>query len=132
MILAFLAAIGLLPSHAVDMAPPRVMLATTFDVASIDPGNPRDELACAPGHHLDRVTPVVAHRTLPCGARLLLYAPRTGRTVIATVADRGPFGKNRDGIDLNHAAARALRSNGWESVVVVQLAGRAPNVRSVR
>lgn len=129
MILGFLIAVGLLPAHALEMAgTPRMLVATTFDVAALDPGNPRDELACAPGKRLDRVTPVVAHRTLPCGTRLFLYAPRTGRSVVAVVLDRGPYGRNSGGIDLSHATARALRSNGEEQVLVVPL---GPHVRKV-
>lgn len=124
MILAFLVTIGLLPPSLARTSPPRVLVATNFDVPARDRWNPHGALACRPGHDLDRVTPVVAHRTLPCGTRVLLYAPRTGRSVIATVQDRGPYGKNRGGIDLSAATTRALRANGWESVVVVELVGR--------
>ncbi len=120
-IVAFLVAIGILPPHLSLAAQLRVLVATNFDVPDRDPWNPRGELACAPGRQLDRVTPVVAHRTLPCGSRVLLYAPRTGRSVIATVADRGPYGRNRHGIDLSAATARALRANGEEAVLVVPL-----------
>jgi rare lipoprotein A (peptidoglycan hydrolase) len=33
----------------------------------------------------------VAHRTLPCGTRITFRNPANGRTVTATVVDRGPY-----------------------------------------
>ena len=124
MILAFLVTLGILPPSLA--APLRVhqLVATNFDVPERDRWNPRGALACRPGQQLDRTTPVVAHRTLPCGSQVLLYAPRTGRAVVATVADRGPYGRNRTGIDLSAATTRALRANGWERVLVVELVGK--------
>jgi rare lipoprotein A len=48
-----------------------------------------------------------AHRTLPFGTKLRVTDPKTGRSVIVTVNDRGPFGKGRV-LDVSPAAARAL------------------------
>jgi rare lipoprotein A len=48
-----------------------------------------------------------AHRTLPFGTRLHVTDPRSGRHVVVTVTDRGPFGRGRV-LDLSLAAARAL------------------------
>ena len=48
-----------------------------------------------------------AHRTLPFGTRLRVTDPKTGRSVIVTITDRGPFGRRRV-LDLSVAAARAL------------------------
>jgi rare lipoprotein A len=48
-----------------------------------------------------------AHRTLPFGTRVRVTDPKTGRSVIVTIIDRGPFDKRRV-IDLSLAAARAL------------------------
>jgi rare lipoprotein A len=48
-----------------------------------------------------------AHRTLPFGTRVRVTDPKTGRSVIVTINDRGPFGKGRV-IDLSLGAARAL------------------------
>jgi rare lipoprotein A len=48
-----------------------------------------------------------AHRTLPFGTRVRVTDSKTGRSVIVTINDRGPFGKGRV-IDLSLAAARAL------------------------
>jgi rare lipoprotein A len=48
-----------------------------------------------------------AHRTLPFGTRVRVTDLRTGRSVIVTINDRGPFNRGRV-IDLCTAAARAL------------------------
>lgn len=48
-----------------------------------------------------------AHRTLPFGTRVRVTDPRTGRSVIVTINDRGPFGRHRV-LDLSIGAARAL------------------------
>ncbi|WP_241664138.1 septal ring lytic transglycosylase RlpA family protein [Oecophyllibacter saccharovorans] len=48
-----------------------------------------------------------AHRTLPFGTRLLVHAPRTGRSIIVRVNDRGPYSKHRI-LDLSRAAAQRL------------------------
>lgn len=47
----------------------------------------------------------VAHRTLPLGSRVVVYA--NGRRTVAIVADRGPYTHGRD-LDLAGATARAL------------------------
>jgi rare lipoprotein A len=49
-----------------------------------------------------------AHRTLPFGTRLRVTDPKSGRSVVVTVNDRGPFNKGRV-IDLSLAAAKALQ-----------------------
>jgi rare lipoprotein A len=48
-----------------------------------------------------------AHRTLPFGTRVKVTDPKSGRSVIVTINDRGPFGRGRV-IDLSLGAARAL------------------------
>jgi rare lipoprotein A len=48
-----------------------------------------------------------AHRTLPFGTHLLISDPQTGRSVVVTVNDRGPFVRGRV-LDLSLGAARAL------------------------
>ncbi|MEJ2378191.1 MAG: septal ring lytic transglycosylase RlpA family protein [Pseudolabrys sp.] len=52
-----------------------------------------------------------AHRTLPFGTRRRVSDPRTHRSVVVTVNDRGPFDKGRM-IDLSLAAAKALNMLG--------------------
>ena len=48
-----------------------------------------------------------AHRTLPFGTRVQVSDPKSGRSVIVTINDRGPFVRGRV-LDLSPAAARAL------------------------
>jgi rare lipoprotein A len=55
----------------------------------------------------------VAHRTLPCGTRVTIRYG--GRSVVATVDDRGPFVGGRDW-DLNGAVAGALGFGGTGAV----------------
>src|SRR5262249_16390423 len=52
-----------------------------------------------------------AHRTLPFGTRLRVTDPKSRRSVVVTVNDRGPFTKGRV-IDLSLAAAKELRMTG--------------------
>ncbi len=52
-----------------------------------------------------------AHRTLPFGTRLRVTDPRSRRSVVVVVNDRGPFTKGRV-LDLSLAAAKALRMTG--------------------
>jgi rare lipoprotein A len=48
-----------------------------------------------------------AHRTLPFGTRVRVTYPRTGRSVIVRINDRGPFIRGRT-IDLSAGAARQI------------------------
>ncbi len=48
-----------------------------------------------------------AHRSLPFGTQLRVTDPKTGRSVVVTINDRGPFGGRRV-LDLSLSAARAL------------------------
>ena len=48
-----------------------------------------------------------AHRSLPFGTRLRVTDPRSKRSVVVVVNDRGPFSKGRV-LDLSLAAAKAL------------------------
>ena len=52
-----------------------------------------------------------AHPTLPFGTRVLVTDPRTHRSVVVTVNDRGPFNNGRI-IDLSMAAAKELHMLG--------------------
>lgn len=62
----------------------------------------------ASGVHYDPNKFTAAHRTLPFGTRLRVTDPRSRRSVVVVVNDRGPFTKGRV-IDLSLAAAKALR-----------------------
>src|SRR5579863_1680949 len=48
-----------------------------------------------------------AHRSLKFGTRVRVTDPKTGRSVVVTINDRGPFGRGRV-LDLCTGAARAL------------------------
>lgn len=48
-----------------------------------------------------------AHKTLPFGTRVRVTNVKTGRSVIVTINDRGPFNRGRV-LDLCTAAARSL------------------------
>ena len=65
----------------------------------------------ASGEHYDPNKFTAAHRTLPFGTRVLVTDPRTSRSVVVTVNDRGPFNKGRM-IDLSLAAAKVLHMTG--------------------
>lgn len=48
-----------------------------------------------------------AHKSLPFGSRVRVTNRRTGRSVVVTIVDRGPFVRGRV-IDLNRPAGRAM------------------------
>jgi hypothetical protein len=89
----------------------------------------------------------VAHRTLPCGAELLVYDVRTQRHSTLYVIDRGPYGQLcgrvwkwaavlgdgcrwRGVLDLYEGATRRLQAQGMDAVWVVP-ALPLPRVRAV-
>jgi rare lipoprotein A len=59
-----------------------------------------------------------AHRTLPFGTRVRVTDPKSGRSVIVTINDRGPFGHGRV-IDVSLGAARELGMLG-RGIIFVQ------------
>jgi rare lipoprotein A (peptidoglycan hydrolase) len=70
----------------------------------------------ASGARFDKTALTVAHRTLPFGTRLRLTYPKTNRSVIVEVNDRGPYSKfngvryyegNRD-LDVSEGVAQWL------------------------
>lgn len=48
-----------------------------------------------------------AHRSLPFGTLVRVTEPKSGRSVVVRINDRGPFVKGRE-FDLSYAAAREL------------------------
>jgi rare lipoprotein A len=48
-----------------------------------------------------------AHKTLPFGTKLKVTCQTSGKSVVVTVTDRGPFVKGR-ALDLSYGAAKAL------------------------
>lgn len=65
--------------------------------------------ACGDRYDPNKFT--AAHRSLPFGTRLRITDPRSQRTVVVVVNDRGPFTKGRV-LDLSLAAAKALHMTG--------------------
>jgi rare lipoprotein A len=61
-----------------------------------------------------------AHRTLPFGTRLMITNPRTGKSVIVTVNDRGPYTKGVT-LDLTRSAAQAIGMQGTGAVCMAKM-----------
>lgn len=61
----------------------------------------------ASGERYDMHRMTAAHRSLPFGTRVLVREPSSGKSVIVTINDRGPFVENRV-LDLSLGAAEAL------------------------
>jgi rare lipoprotein A len=61
----------------------------------------------ANGKRYDMFKPLAAHKHLPLGRRIWVLYPETGKSIILSIADRGPYIKGRD-IDLSLGAARLL------------------------
>jgi rare lipoprotein A len=58
-----------------------------------------------------------AHRTLPLGTKVRVTHRKSGKSVVVTITDRGPFIRGRV-IDLNPAAARLLGISGIGPVIL--------------
>src|SRR4026207_763509 len=65
----------------------------------------------ARGDKYDPTKFTAAHRSLPFGTRLRVTDPRSKRSVVVVVNERGPFSKGRV-LDLSLAAAKALNMTG--------------------
>lgn len=61
----------------------------------------------ASGQKIERGALTAAHRTLPFGTRVRVSDPSTGKSVIVTISDRGPFAHGRI-IDVSTGAAKIL------------------------
>jgi rare lipoprotein A len=68
---------------------------------------------------------VAAHRSLPFGTKVLVKSASTGRSVVVTIVDRGPFIKGRI-IDLSKGAANALGFSGLHRVHVAVVGKDGP------
>jgi rare lipoprotein A len=73
----------------------------------------------ASGEPFDKAALTAAHRTLPFNTRVRVTNPRTRRSVVVRINDRGPFTPGRI-IDLSDAAAAELgmRDQGLARVVL--------------
>ncbi len=61
----------------------------------------------ANGERFDPSQMTAAHPSAPLGSKLLVRSEETGRQIVVTVNDRGPYKGGRV-IDLSHAAAAQL------------------------
>lgn len=84
----------------------------------------------------------VAHRTLPCGSKVVVQNVRTGKVAIATVMDHGPYGaidddgtwvlkrnkkepgKWRGCLDMTRKLQELIGHNGFEKVIYAPVAQR--------
>ena len=71
----------------------------------------------ASGQAFDARAMTAAHRTLPFGTRLTVTNPRTGKSVIVFVNDRGPFISGVS-LDLSLGAAHAIGLRGTGTVCI--------------
>lgn len=72
----------------------------------------------ASGGRSDPNSLTAAHKHLPFGSRVRVTHLKSGKTVIVTINDRGPFRKGRI-IDLSRQAAKQLGITGVARVSVV-------------
>ncbi len=72
------------------------------------------------GDRFDPMQLTCAHPTLPLGTRVLVTSDTTGRSVVVTVNDRGPYGGRI--VDLSRAAAAriGMLDSGTASVTLQQ------------
>jgi rare lipoprotein A len=72
----------------------------------------------ASGQRMNPHAMTAAHRTLPFGTKVKVTEPRSGRSVVVTINDRGPFIRGRV-LDLSTGAAAAIgiKSRGVGRVV---------------
>jgi rare lipoprotein A len=61
----------------------------------------------ASGQQIARGALTAAHRTLPFGTRVRVSDPKTGKSVVVTINDRGPFARGRI-LDVSTSAAKLL------------------------
>ncbi|WP_082673977.1 septal ring lytic transglycosylase RlpA family protein [Thiohalocapsa sp. ML1] len=80
----------------------------------------------ASGQRFDQHAMTAAHRTLGFGTRVRVTDKRTGRSVVVTINDRGPFKRGRI-IDLSRGAAQRLGIvAAGVAPVRVEVLGREP------
>lgn len=65
----------------------------------------------ASGQRLNPSAMTAAHRTLPFGTKVKVTEPRSGRSVVVTINDRGPFIRGRV-LDLSTGAAAVIGIKG--------------------
>ncbi len=119
------------PAHAVDITEiepplepegPRVTQSLGSGTASYY-GRRFHGRRTASGQRFDMHALTAAHRTLPFGTLVQVTNPRTGRSVVVRINDRGPFSRGRV-IDLSRAAAQEIglirRGHGRVELALVE------------
>ena len=81
----------------------------------------REGTRTASGVRLNDGALTAAHRSLPFGTKVKVTHRKTGKSVVVTITDRGPFVRGRI-IDLTPAGARALGFSGLAPVTVERAA----------
>ncbi len=99
-------------------------LAYTFSASEGPPSNPNPNAACLGRDLRDDSDFAVAHRSLPCRSKIRIFNLDNGRHVTAIVADRGPYGKTRNGkyravLDMAPLVNRALKAKGQANVMIL-------------
>lgn len=87
-------------------------------VYSISTNNNSTVVAC-PGRKLADGDLVAAHKTLPCGTKLMVLNLDNALSVDVIVIDRGPYIAGRI-IDLSVAAAKAIQLPGLGPVAITK------------
>lgn len=76
----------------------------------------------ANGERFNPAALTAAHKTLPFNTKLRLTNPKTGKTIIVRINDRGPFIRGRH-LDVSSGAAKALgfKQSGVATLHVVKV-----------
>jgi rare lipoprotein A len=98
-----------------DLLLPSDSIAAQSGIASVY--STKHGLKTASGTRMMDHVLTAAHRTLPFGTKVRVTHRKSGKSVVVTINDRGPFVRGRI-IDLAPAAARLLGISGLAPVVL--------------
>jgi rare lipoprotein A len=98
-----------------DVLLPSVSTAAQSGIASVY--STKHSTKTASGMRMIDHALTAAHRTLPFGTKVRVTHSKSGKSVIVTITDRGPFVRGRI-IDLAPAAARLLGISGLAPVII--------------
>lgn len=90
-----------------DISLPNLVKAETVMAASVYGKEMGPKAKMANGEKFKPEDPVVAHRSLPLGTLVLLINGASGKWIVATVKDRGPYVRGRH-LDLSSGVAARL------------------------
>ena len=96
-----------------------------------DPGNPNPHLACVPGFNVKDDMPVVAHRKIPCGTKVIICKLNMSKCTKAIVGDRlgnhckkwkkGKCIKYWSDLDMTRAVGKEIDHKGYEPVLYIDM-----------